>query len=218
VIPGWPHHITQRGNNRQEVFFADRDRDFYLSILREQARKNGLSLLGYCLMKNHVHLIAIPAKFDSLNKAVGRTHWIYAQYVNRRHGRSGHLWQGRFYSCPLDEAHLLVTMAYLERNPVRAKLVKHAWEYQWSSARAHLGKGTEIELIDLEKWEELASGIDWKNFLIRPEDKQQTSQLRLHTNRGRPLASDKFLSRMENALGRHLRPLPVGRPKEKLRA
>jgi putative transposase len=107
VIPGCPHHVVQRGNNRQDVFFGDDDRRRYLSILREQAQRHALNIFGYCLMTNHVHLIVIPSTEKSMPQAIGRTHWIYAQYLNRRHGRSGHLWQNRFYSCVLEENHLL---------------------------------------------------------------------------------------------------------------
>jgi len=137
VIPGCPHHITQRGNNRQDVFFVDDDRQRYLAILAAQAERFGLTVQGYCLMTNHVHLIATPREPESLAKAVGRTHWLYTQYVNRLHGRSGHLWQNRFYSCALDEPHFYAAMIYVERNPVRARLVRRAWRYPWSSAAAH---------------------------------------------------------------------------------
>ena len=106
MVPGWAHHITQRGNNRQDVFFVDDDRRVYLEMLQEQAGKYGLELSGYCLMSNHVHLIATPHTEDALAKAIGRTHFRYTQYVNRLHKRSGHLWQGRFYSCALDERQL----------------------------------------------------------------------------------------------------------------
>jgi len=106
VIPGVPHHITQRGNNRLAVFFVDDDRRVYLELLRAQSERFGLKVLGYCLMTNHVHLVATPAGEESLAKAVGRTHFLYTQYVNRLHRRSGHLWQNRFYSCALDEVHL----------------------------------------------------------------------------------------------------------------
>jgi len=139
VIPGCPHHITQRGNNRQDVFFVDGDRVRYLEILAEQSERFGLTVDGYCLMTNHVHLVATPAGPESLAKAVGRTHWLYTQYVNRLHGRCGHLWQNRFYSCTLDETHFWPAMVYVERNPVRAKRVRRAWEYPWSSAAAHCG-------------------------------------------------------------------------------
>jgi putative transposase len=141
VIPGLPDHITQRGNNRQDVFFVDDDRRTYLALLKEQSERFGLAVVGYCLMGNHVHLIATPSAEGSLARAVGRTHFLYTQYVNRLHGRSGHLWQNRFYSCPLDGPHLWSAMCYVERNPVRAKLGRVAWSYAWSSAAAHTGGG-----------------------------------------------------------------------------
>src|SRR3989304_6265032 len=132
VVPGMPHHITQRGNNRQAVFFVDDDRRMYLALLKAQAEIHGGGVLGYCLMTNHVHLIGVPQREESLAKAVGRTHFLYSQYINRFHKRSGHLWQNRFFSCALDEVHLLRALAYVERNPVRAKLVRLAWQYEWS--------------------------------------------------------------------------------------
>jgi len=103
VAVGFAHHITQRGNNRQDVFFVDDDRRVYLELLKEQADKYSLELVGYCLMSNHTHIVAIPNEQDSLAKAIGRTHFRYTQYINRFHRRSGHLWQGRFYSCALDD-------------------------------------------------------------------------------------------------------------------
>ncbi len=130
--------MTQRGNNRQDVFFVDDDRRAYLDVLGEQAERFGLRVLGYCLMTNHVHLIVAPEREESLAKAVGRTHWLYTQAVNRLHGRSGHLWQNRFHSCPLDAAHTWAALRYVDRNPVRARLVRRAWRYEWSSAAAHV--------------------------------------------------------------------------------
>ena len=129
TVPEYSHHITQRGNNRQDVFFADEDRQLYLSLLRENSEKFGFEVQGYCLMTNHVHIIGVPREESSLTKAVGRSHWMYAQILNRLHGRSGHLWQDRFYSCPMDEAGMLQAMAYVERNPVRGKMVREAWKY-----------------------------------------------------------------------------------------
>ena len=133
-----PHHVVQRGNNRQDVFFVDDDRKVYLSFLQEEAGRSGLEVLGYCLMADYVHLVGRPEAEDSLGKAVGRTHFRYTQYINRFHGRSGHLWQGRFGSCALDEAHYWAALRYVERNPVRARLVGQAWLYPWSSAAADL--------------------------------------------------------------------------------
>ena len=215
VILDCPHHITQRGNNRQDVFFIDDDRHVYLTILKEQSDRFGLEVLGYCLMRNHVHLVATPKTPESLAKAVGRTHWLYTQYVNRLHGRSGHLWQNRFYSCALDERHFWKALAYVERNPVRAGLVRRAWRYIWSSASAHCGQPDKTGLLDLRRWHRMVSDMDWPEVLTRPMEMDQVGRLRSCTSRGRPLGSDRFISKLEIFLGRRLRPLPVGRPKKK---
>jgi putative transposase len=126
VVPDLPHHLTQRGNNRQDVFFVDEDRRQYLKLLADQCRRHGAKILGYCLMTNHVHLILIPSRPDSLAKAVGRTHWLYAQYINRLHKRSGHLWQNRFYCNAMDDEHCLLALRYVERNPIRARICRLA--------------------------------------------------------------------------------------------
>ena len=213
VLPGVPHHITQRGNNRQDVFFVDDDRRVYLDLLGEHAERFGLKVLGYCLMANHVHLIVTPSDEESLAKAVGRTHFRYTQYVNRLHGRSGHLWQNRFYSCALDEVHLWRGMHYTERNPVRAKLVRAAWRYPWSSAAAHTGRDDASGLLDLAQWAQAWKPAKWRDELSDPGDEEGLSRIRLSTHRGRPLGSDSFLSKLERRVGRRLRPLPVGRPR-----
>ena len=140
VIPRCVHHITQRGNNRQDVFFVPDDYRVYLDILRRESERYGLDVLAYCLMTNHVHIVGVPDGRDSLAKAVGRTNWLYARYVNRLHGRSGHLWQNRFYSCALEGRYVDAAVAYVERNPARARIVRKAWLYEWSSAAAHCGK------------------------------------------------------------------------------
>jgi putative transposase len=146
VVTEVAHHITQRGNNRQDVFFVDDDRRVYLELLQKYCEKYGMRVHGYCLMTNHVHLVAIPEKEESLAKAIGRTHFCYSQYINRFHNRSGHLWQGRFYSCALDERHFWLAMRYVELNPVRAKICRKPWRYEWSSAAAHIDGDTESEL------------------------------------------------------------------------
>ncbi|MHC4982299.1 MAG: transposase [Planctomycetota bacterium] len=216
VVPGCWHHVTQRGNNRQDVFFVDDDRRVYLELLGAQGERFGLAVQGYCLMSNHVHLIVRPRTQQALARAVGRTHWLYTQYVNRMHGRSGHLWQNRFYSCGLDDEHFWTALAYVERNPVRAKLVRRAWRYVWSSAVAHCGGRDKSGLLDLNAWRELLPrGGDWREALVRPQEAQAVAKLRLSTSRGRPLGSDKFVAKLERSLGRRLRPLPIGRPPKK---
>ena len=215
VIEDIPHHITQRGNNKQDVFFVDDDRTAYLEILKKQSDQYGLTVMGYCLMANHIHLIAVPHKADSLAKAVGRTHFIYTQYINRLHKRSGHLWQGRFYSCALDNAHLLYAMRYIERNPLRAKVCRQAWNYKWSSASAHIDEKKKNDLLDLKSWFKIMGGDDWKKLLMTDLDKSEVMRIRNNTHTGRPLGSDSFLSKLEKRIGRRLRPLPVGRPHKK---
>jgi len=148
VLPGCTHHVTQRGSNRQDVFFVDDDRRTYLELLRQEADRHGLRVLGYCLMTNHVHLIAVPRDEESLAKAVGRTHFRYTQYVNRLHGRSGHLWQNRFYSCVLDEPHYWEAMKYIERNPVKATLVEKAEQWPWSSFRFYYLEDSSVLAMD----------------------------------------------------------------------
>ena len=215
VIPSCAHHVTQRGNNRQDVFFVDDDRQLYLRLLIEESRNHGLEILAYCLMSNHIHLIAIPAGEASLAKGFGRTNFRYAQAVNRLHGRSGHLWQNRFYSCPLDGKHFWAAMQYVERNPVRAKMVRVAWQYPWSSAAAHCGRAVDATgLLDMGKWAQKSRGWDWLAALRRPQDENELAGIRLATHRGRPLGGDSFMSKLESLVGRRLRPLPVGRPRK----
>ncbi len=214
VIPGVPHHVTQRGNNRQDVFFVDDDRRVYLDLLGEQAERFGLKLHGHCLMSNHIHLVATPRREESLARAVGRTHFLYTQYINRLHGRSGHLWQNRFYSCALDEEHLWAALLYVERNPVRARLVRMAWTSPWSSAAAHAGQASPPKLLDLNEWRERWTPAKWRTQPARVEDEEACGRLRLCTHRGRPLRSDSFVSKLERLVGRRLRALPVGRPRK----
>jgi putative transposase len=171
---GLPRHITQRGNYRQDVFLDDNDRKNYLLWIQEYSQKYHLSILTYCLMRNHVHFVAILQRGDSLARTFNASHMRYSQYFNRKMGGSGHLWQGRFYSCVLDEPHLLMTAKYIERNPVRTKLIKKPWEWIWSSAGAHTGSkagfirlGNLFDLIDMscQKWKQY---IDSKEIEAGP--------------------------------------------------
>jgi putative transposase len=215
VIPGVPHHVTQRGNNKQDVFFVDDDFRVYLELLGQLAELNDVEIRGYCLMTNHVHLIATPPSEHALAATVGRTHFRYSQYINRLHDRSGHLWQGRFYSTALDEEHFWWALRYVERNPVRARVVRQPWRYRWSSAAAHVGEARSDALIDLAAWKRRSARLDWRAQLCEPEDELAVHRLRSHTHTGRPLGSDSFVAKLERRLGRRLRPRPVGRPQKK---
>lgn len=213
VMPGVACHVTQRGNNQQDVFFVDDDRRAYLQLLHKAAAEHGLTVHGYCLMTDHIHLVATPLREDSLAKAIGRTHLAYAQYLNGLHGRSGHLWQNRFYSCILDEEHYWTALRYIERNPVRARLVRRPWRYPWSSAAAHTERGDGTGLLDIVAWRRETPPHDWKKTLMKTQDEETLRMLRVRTQTGRPLASDSFMSKVEAYLGRRVRPLPLGRQK-----
>lgn len=215
VVPGLMHHVTQRGNNRQDVFLTDADREAYLQILRLQAAKCRLGVLAYCLMTNHVHLVVVPQDETSMARAIGRTHFTYAQRFNTDHGRSGHLWQGRFYSCAMESGHELAALRYVEQNPVRAGLVGEAWRYPWSSAAAHTGGADPSGVLHLKSWQRLTRGMDWRAFLFERAADEESSNLRHQTMTGRPLGSDHFLAVTGRQLNRELRSKPAGRPAKK---
>ncbi len=210
VAAGVPHHITQRGNNRQDVFLLDDDRRFYLETLRERSRRHRVTLLGYCLMTNHVHLVAIPERPNSLALALGQCHSRYAQHFNRRYERTGHLWQNRFYSCPLGRTHLVRALLYVDLNPVRAGLVGQAEEYPWSSARAHAEGADSSGTLDFGDWSEICSANDWGEALADGAD--LTDEIRAATRSGNPFGDDHFVAELEQRAGRSLRRKPPGPP------
>jgi putative transposase len=144
-----------------------------LAALAENRQRYGLRVLGYCLMTNHAHLVVVPDRADSLRLTLQRTQSHYAQRFNRRYGRSGHLWQGRFFSCPLGRDHLVTALAYVDLNPLRAHLVGRADHYPWSSAAAHLAGHDEGGLLDLELWREVPSAMHWADALELPPTEQQ---------------------------------------------
>jgi REP-associated tyrosine transposase len=208
-----PHHITQRGNNRQDVFPADADRQIYLEMLRSETRRTGIRLLGWCLMSNHVHLVAVPERSDSFAKGLGRAHFRYALDLNQRHGWSGHLWQNRFYSCPLDRRHLGLALRYVDLNPVRAGLVERAEQWRWSSARAHIDGADPFGLLDVETWREWCPLGDWEQVLRgASETAEQIEALRQATRSGRPCAEETVVADWERRLGRKLHAARTGRP------
>ena len=214
VISGVQHHVTQRGNNRQDVFFVDDDRRFYLETLKRESAKYDLEIHAYCLMTNHIHIVAVPKNDDSLAMALGRTHLAYTQYLNRFHRRSGHLWQNRYYSCPVDDKSLPVVAWYVETNPVRAGIVRKAWKYEWSSAAAHTGGVDSTGMLQLDAFRRMATAESWKAYLTEREDDMLIETIRAKTSRGRPLGSDSFVSKLETMVGRRLRPLANGRPRK----
>ncbi len=181
IIPGTSHHITQRGTYRQTVFFRDEDRRFYLDLLSEFLPHYGVALEGFCLMNNHVHLVAIPHDEKGLSRTMQRIHSDYAPAT----ATHGHLWQARFHSVPLDDKHSWDALLYVERNPVRAGLVATSGEWRWSSAQAHLGMA-ESELLDLVRWESRFDPTRWERYLSEGARQAQIEdRIREATLRGR---------------------------------
>ena len=207
VVPGIPHHVTQRGNRRQEVFFAEADYRIYLELLAAFSQAAGTRVLAYCLMPNHVHLILLPADEAGLRGAVQETHRRYTRYVNRREDWRGYLWQGRFASFPMDQPHLLMAARYIELNPLRARLAGWAADYPWSSARAHLA-GRDDGLVKVAPL--LALVDDWAELLGAGPDEVAAETLRRHARNGRPLGDAGFVSALEARLGRAFAPRKRG--------
>jgi putative transposase len=206
------HHVTQRGNARQFILSSDAERMVYLDLLRQAVRLHALSVIGYCLMSNHVHLVVIPRKAEAMAAALKLAHGRYAAYWNAAHVSSGHVWQGRFYSCPLDSPHLWEALRYAELNPVRAGLATEAGSWKWSSAAAHCGTAEPDELLDMEIWRRHWSGATWREFLNAGETESELTAIRQCTHTGRPLGTSEFVKTLEKTTLRQLAPRKGGRP------
>jgi len=190
------------------VFFTDADRLMYLHLLREQADRANLHFVAWCLMPNHVHLIAVPERETSLARGIGEGHRRYTCALNQREGWRGYLFQGRFYSCPLEGAHVVAAVRYVLRNPVRAGMVAQPWEYEWSSARWTVGYTSADPLAERTPLTDEVG--DWKSLLR--EEPSEGDVLRRHTRTGRPLGSPAFVRQLEDLTGRVLELRSPGRP------
>jgi putative transposase len=206
-----PHHVTQRGNRRQQTFFSDADYAAYLELMAEWCGKEGVDIWAYTCMPNHIHLVAVPSTEEALRRAIGEAHRRYTRRINFREKWRGYLWQGRFASFVMDEAYLLAAARYIELNPLRAGLVAHAEDWRWSSAQAHLA-GRDDCLVKVAPL--LAMIGDWRAFLDSAQPEEELRRLRMHACTGRPLGGEAFLDRVEAIVGRLLRPQKGGRPKK----
>ena len=205
-----PHHITNRGNRRQTIFFGDEDRKIYLGLLCRHADKYRLKFWAYCLMHNHIHLIAVPENPESMSLTIRETHRKYSSYINILMNWKGTLWQRRFYSFPLEDAHLYRALRYVENNPVRAGIVKKAEEYRWSSAPAHVF-GRRDGLLSPN-----GLGIkrnNWRAYLREQEEEAEIKDIRARSLTGRPLGGDEFIAELEQSLDLELRHKKPGRKK-----
>ncbi len=209
VVVGMPHHVTQRGVRRMRTFFDDGDYEVYLSLMGEWCGKIGVEIWAYCLMPNHVHLIAVPKREESLARGIGEAHRRYTRHVNFKQEWKGYLWQGRFASFPMDEPYLLAAVRYVELNPVRANLVERAEDWQWSSARAHLEEKNDGVV---KVWPMLDRVNDWV-ALLASDDRTVYDDFRKHERTGRPLGDESFIDRVSRLTGRELAVKKAGRKK-----
>ena len=212
VVPGTPHHLTQRGNRRMKAFFGDDDYRAYLSLLADWCTRHGVRIWAYCLMPNHSHLILVPPSEDALRRAVGEAHRRYTRRINFRQGWRGHLWQGRFGSFAMDKPYLLAATAYLERNPVKAGLVKRAEDWAWSSAGVHVDRRRR-SIAETDWLAELTAGwtVTWREYLVQAVGDELAVAMRRHENTGRPLGDAGFVKKLEKLLHRRLTKHKPGR-------
>jgi len=207
VVPGVPHHVTQRGNGRAQTFFGDGDYALYRNLLAAACREARVEVWAWVLMPNHVHLILVPSDADGLRQVLARVHRRYAGHIHARERRSGHFWQGRFGAVAMDEAHLSAALRYVALNPVRARLVERAEDWPWSSVRAHLGRaedGITAVAPVLSRHPDFAALIDGG-----PEP-ETFERLRQAETVGRPLGDAEFVGRLEALTRRALRPRKRG--------
>ena len=208
VVPGLPHHVTQRGVRRMPTFFDDADYRTYLDLVAEGCRSAGTAVWAYCLMPNHVHLILVPSTPDGLRAALAEAHRRYTWQVNRRQEWRGYLWQGRFHSFVMDEPYLAVCARYVELNPVRADLVARPRDWPWASARAHLS-GRDDRLVTVRPM--LDRVADWRGLLADGMSAADLDRLRRHGRTGRPCGGADWIARLEAQTGRTLKTRKPGR-------
>jgi REP-associated tyrosine transposase len=207
VVPGHPHHVTQRGNGRARTFFSDGDYVLYRDLLADHCRAARVEVWAWCLMPNHVHLILVPSDPDGLRRALARVHRIYAGTIQARLKRTGHFWQGRFGAVAMDEQHLAAALRYVSLNPVRARLVERAQDWRWSSTRAHLrGKDDGVTVLAPVR----DRFPDFADLIATEPEADFFASLRAAESVGRPLGDDRFLARIERRTGRVLKPAKRG--------
>ncbi|MGW1421933.1 transposase [Bradyrhizobium manausense] len=207
VIPGHPHHVTQRGNGRARTFFEDGDYALYRDLLAANCKAAGVEVWAWCLMPNHVHLILVPSDPDGLRHALARVHRSYAGTIQARRKRTGHFWQGRFGAVVMDERHLAAALRYVSLNPVRARLVQRAQDWRWSSTRAHL-RGKDDGVTALAPIRNRFP--EFSDLLATEPEADLFDALRSAESIGRPLGDNRFLARIERQTGRVFKPAKRG--------
>ena len=222
VIPGQPQHIIQRGNNRQIIFAAEADYQFFRDALVEASIKHGLSIHAYVWMTNHIHLLATPEFDDSISKVFQSVGRKYVQYFNFTYKRSGTLWEGRYRATVVDsEQYLLTLMRYIEMNPVRANMVAHPRDYPWSSyglnALDEMGKNADWLTPHLEYKRLGRDAVErqsaYRQLFRAAVSSADLTAIRESTHKGWALGSDWFKAQVERLTQRRTTSKGVGRPR-----
>ncbi len=211
VVPGYPHHVTQRGNRKQRTFFRATDYRRYIALVASALPNAEIEILAYCLMPNHVHFVLVPHREDSLVRLFKEAHRRYTREINLRMQWQGHLWQERFHSSVMDEIHFLAAVRYVELNPVKAGLCDAPAAWPWSSASAHLHR-THDPLINSSPVLRLVS--NWSAFLKAPDTENRNQRIKNHTSTGRPLGNEAFVEKLEKETGRKLSKKKRGRKRK----
>jgi len=218
ALPGYPHHVIQRGNNRQAIFLSEEDYTVYLDCFRKAKEERPCRIYAYCLMTNHVHFLIAPSDSHGLSRLLQSVGRRYVQNFNWRHGRTGTLWEGRFRSSVVSmDDYLLACCRYIELNPVRAKMVSQARDYRWSSYRFH-GEGTKDALLD-EDPSYLALGDtdfqrqqSYRQFIEAGNPEHELAIIRTSVQRGGVTADQSYIQGLSVRLSRQLELRPRGRP------
>jgi putative transposase len=214
VAVGLPHHVTQRGNGRRDVFLTNSLKRTYLDLLRQHASHCRLRILAYCLMTNHLHMVVIPETEQAMGRTLRHAHGRFAQYWNTELGGVGHMWQNRYYSCAMQASRVWGVIRYVELNPVRAGIVTSAQSYPWSSAAAH-GSGFDgAGVLDMNWWRREWNEGDWTAALQLDPGDRSADAIRRSTYTGRPLGDADFVAGLERTLDRRLAAQRGGRPKK----
>ena len=217
VLSDTIHHITQRGNRGEFIFFEKQDYQTYIDILTEQCTRFHVSIYSFCLLPNQVHLLVEPQQSNLMARAIGEAHRRYTGYINKKKDWSGHLFQNRFFSYAMDEQYALRAARYIETLPVTLKLTDRPENYIWNSAKSRIKLNKPIDF--LKNFQSFHIMNNWEDFLSRPMDKEEINKIQLHLQTGRPRGSNLFLDSIEQKIGRPVRPQKRGRkPKNQTQA
>jgi putative transposase len=209
IIPGAPHHVTQRGNRRERIFLEPGDEAIYLDLMRARLERHGVACWAYCLMPNHVHFILTPTDETGLARAVGEAHRRYTAFIGARGRWTGHLFQGRFSSVAMDEDHLMAAFRYVALNPVKAGLARAAPDWPWSSTPAHIA-GRSTPYVDvapaLARIDDFAAYVSGED---RDVDARWSAVLKAEVI-GRPVGAPDWVRQWEQRLGQNFSPRKRG--------